>query len=80
MVTSAAAVGQILYLAYHGDIEVSWSEACSSYGKFCNKMKMALVFQALGFGCFFLVALISAFRAFCIFDPPHKMEIQQQRI
>ncbi|XP_022984776.1 CASP-like protein 2D1 [Cucurbita maxima] len=70
MVTSVAAVGEILYLAYYGDREVSWSEAYSTYGKFCDKMKMALVFQALGFGCFFVVAVVSAFRAFSIFDPP----------
>ncbi|KAA0033994.1 hypothetical protein IC582_014574 [Cucumis melo] len=70
MVASGAAVGEILYIAYNGDREVSWSEACSSYGKFCNNMKMALIFQALGFGCFFLLAIISAFRAFSVFPPP----------
>ncbi|CAK9321829.1 unnamed protein product [Citrullus colocynthis] len=70
MVTSSAAVGEILYLTYNGDIDVSWSEACSSYAKFCNNMKMALIFQALGFACFFLLALISAFRAFSVFHPP----------
>ncbi|XP_077243667.1 CASP-like protein 2D1 isoform X3 [Tasmannia lanceolata] len=38
MVTSGSAVAEILYLGYKGDRDVSWSEACSSYGKFCNKM------------------------------------------
>ncbi|KAF5478925.1 hypothetical protein F2P56_005446 [Juglans regia] len=38
MVTSGAAVLEILYLAYNGDREVTRSEACSSYGRFCSKM------------------------------------------
>jgi len=40
MVTSGTAVFEILYLAYNGDREVVWSEALSSYGKFCYRMKV----------------------------------------
>jgi len=40
MVTSGTAVFKILYLAYNGDGEVVWSEALSSYGKFCYRMKV----------------------------------------
>ena len=40
MVTSGTAVFKILYLAYNGDREVVWSEALSSYGKFCYRMKV----------------------------------------
>ncbi|XAR67442.1 hypothetical protein NMG60_11002206 [Bertholletia excelsa] len=70
MLTSGAAVGEIIYLAYNGDRKVTWSEACSSYGSFCNRMKIALVLHALAFSCFFVLAVISAFRAFSLFEPP----------
>ncbi|XP_052206726.1 CASP-like protein 2D1 [Diospyros lotus] len=70
MVTSGAAVGEIIYLAYKGDREVTWSESCSSYGGFCSRMKMALAFHAVSLCCFLVLSLISAYRAFSFFDPP----------
>ncbi|XP_030926758.1 CASP-like protein 2D1 [Quercus lobata] len=81
MVTSAAAVLEILYLAYNGDKEITWSEACSSYGKFCNKMKLAFVFHALALFCFIVLAVISAYRAFSMFEPPSlpSKEVEEER-
>ncbi|KAM1256316.1 CASP-like protein 2D1 [Malus sylvestris] len=70
MVTSGAAVMEILSLAYKGDRTVSWSEACTSYGKFCSRMKVALVLHALALCCFLVLAVISAYRMFSMFDPP----------
>ncbi|KAJ6311700.1 NITRATE FORMATE IRON DEHYDROGENASE [Salix viminalis] len=70
MVTSGAAVVEILYLAYNGDREVTWSEACTSYGKFCYRLKVAVILHALAFSCFVILAVISAYRAFSIFEPP----------
>ncbi|GLU23678.1 hypothetical protein SLE2022_396670 [Rubroshorea leprosula] len=70
MVTSGAAVTEILYLAYYGDQKVTWSETCSSYGKFCYKMKVALILHALVFCCFIFLAVISAYRVFSMFEPP----------
>ncbi|KDP39143.1 hypothetical protein JCGZ_00900 [Jatropha curcas] len=69
-VTSAAALMEIVYLAYNGDQEVTWSEACNSFGKFCHKMKLALVLHFLVLCCFFVLAVISAYRAFSVFEPP----------
>ncbi|TXG67561.1 hypothetical protein EZV62_008836 [Acer yangbiense] len=62
MVTSGAAVMEIIYLAYNGDQKVTWSESCSSYGKFCYRMKLALIFHALALVCFIVLAVISAYR------------------
>ncbi|WCJ32939.1 CASP-like protein 2D1 [Euphorbia peplus] len=70
MVTSGAAVMELLYLGYNGDKEITWSEACSSYGKFCNRIKNALILHALGVACFLVLAVISAYRAFSMFQPP----------
>lgn len=80
LVTSGAAVMEILYLAYNGDQEITWSEACSSYGKFCNKMKVALVLHALVLCCFIVLAVISAYRVFSLFEPPlSSKEVEEER-
>lgn len=82
MLTSGAAVLEILYLAYNGDQQVTWSEACSSYGKFCSKMKIALILHSLALGCFIILAAISAFRFFSMFDPPSvssNKEVEEER-
>ncbi|KAK7395615.1 hypothetical protein VNO78_16179 [Psophocarpus tetragonolobus] len=71
IITSVAAVIEIYYLAYNGAKEDSWSEACSSYGRFCGKVKLALILHVITFCCFFVLAVISAFRAFSVFDPPY---------
>ena len=70
MVTSGAGGGELMYLAYKGDVEVTWSEACSAYGKFCSNLKIALLLHFLALFCFLVLAVISGFRAFSMFDPP----------
>ncbi|OIT08346.1 PREDICTED: CASP-like protein 2D1 [Nicotiana attenuata] len=70
MVTSLAALTEILYLAYNGDQKVTWSEACSSYGKFCSRLKLVLVLHSITFCCFLVLAVISAYRLFSRFQPP----------
>ncbi|KAG2689990.1 hypothetical protein I3760_09G166400 [Carya illinoinensis] len=70
IVASGAAVLEILYLAYNGDKEISWSEACSSYGRFCSRMKLALVLHALALWCLIVLAVISAYRTFIMSEPP----------
>lgn len=70
MVTSGAAVMEIVFLAYKGDREVSWSEACASYGKFCSRMKLALVLHSLALCSFLVLAVISAYRVFSTYEAP----------
>lgn len=70
MVTSGAAVSEILYLAYSGNKQISWSEACSSFGKFCSRMKLALVLHILSLCCCLVVAVVSAYRVFSMYEPP----------
>jgi hypothetical protein len=81
MVTSGAAVLEILYLAYNGSRGVSWSEACSYYGMFCSRMKLALVLHGLALCCFIALAVISAFRTFSMFEPPalSSKEVEEER-
>lgn len=81
MVTSLAAIGEILYLAYNGDQKVTWSEACSSYGKFCSRLKLVLVLHAITLCCFLVLAVISAYRVFSRFQPPyvHSKENEEEK-
>lgn len=70
MVTSMAAQGEFLELAYNGDRVVSWSQACDAYGQFCSRVKLAFALHVIAVCCFLFLALISAFRVFRTFDPP----------
>lgn len=70
LVTSGAAVIEILYLAYRGDKDVTWSEACSTYGNFCHEMKTSLLLQMMASLCFFVLSVISAHRVFSKFEAP----------
>lgn len=70
MVTSIAAVVDLLYLAYNGDRNVTWSEACSSYAAFCDKIRLALILHFVALLCFFSLAIISAYRTFRDFNFP----------
>lgn len=68
--TSGSAVVEILYLAHEGDREVSWSEVCSYFNKFCSKTKVSLVFHLFVLVCFLALSLISGFRLFSKFEAP----------
>ncbi|KAL2336890.1 hypothetical protein Fmac_011336 [Flemingia macrophylla] len=78
-ITSVAEVMEIYYLAYNGVKEDSWSQVCSSYGRFCCKVKLALILHGMTFCCFFVLAVISAFRAFSVFDPPFDTSQEARR-
>ncbi|KAL8243397.1 hypothetical protein R6Q59_009655 [Mikania micrantha] len=70
MVACVGSIGEILYLAYNGNQKVTWSEACSSYGRFCGRLNLILVIHFIAMLCFFVLSLISAFRVFSRFEPP----------
>ncbi|KAL8462517.1 hypothetical protein ACS0TY_032723 [Phlomoides rotata] len=82
MVTSMTAQGEFLYLAYNGDLEVSWSRGCASYGRFCNRLKVAVALHVIAVCCSLVLAVISAFRLFARFPPPFfpSKRDDQQRI
>lgn len=81
MVTSEAAVAEIMFLAYKGDRQVSWSETCGSYGSFCNRLKLILSLNSIAICCFFVLAVISAHRVFSRFEPPlvPSKEVEEER-
>ncbi|KAM0010891.1 putative casparian strip membrane protein [Helianthus debilis subsp. tardiflorus] len=70
MVACVGSMGDILYLVYNGNQKVTWSEACSSYGRFCARLNLILVLHFIATICFFALSLISSFRVFTRFGPP----------
>lgn len=64
LVTSGSAAAEVLYLAREGDREVSWSEVCSYFGRFCGRATVSVALHAAALLCFVALALISAFRVF----------------
>ncbi|XP_039140234.1 CASP-like protein 2D1 [Dioscorea cayenensis subsp. rotundata] len=70
MVTSMAAVVELVYLANEGDAKVSWSSACNYYEKFCNRAQVSLALHVMAMVCFLILSLISAYKTFSKFDAP----------
>ncbi|OIW01090.1 hypothetical protein TanjilG_25198 [Lupinus angustifolius] len=78
MITSVSASMEIYSLAYNGAKNISWSEACSSYGRFCSKVKLAIILHVFTFCCFLVLAVISASRVFSVYDPPSVISIEME--
>uniref|UniRef100_A0A0D9VDV0 CASP-like protein n=1 Tax=Leersia perrieri TaxID=77586 RepID=A0A0D9VDV0_9ORYZ len=70
VLTSASAAAEVVYLAREGNREVSWSEVCSYFGRFCNTATLSVALHAGALLCFMALSLISAFRVFSKFHPP----------
>nr|XP_043607546.1 CASP-like protein 2D1 [Erigeron canadensis] len=80
MVACLGSLGQLVYLAYNGNQKVTWSEACSSFGRFCGRLNLILVLHFIALLCFFVLSLISAFRVFSRFEPPFvSKEVEDER-
>ncbi|KAF3788347.1 CASP-like protein 2D1 [Nymphaea thermarum] len=73
MTTSGSAAMEVLYLAYKGDRVVSWSTACDSYGEFCGKAKVSLLFHFMTLLCFIILSGASAYRVFSKFEAPKEV-------
>lgn len=70
ILAAGAASAELLYLAYNGDKEVTWSEACGVFGGFCRQARTSV---AITFGsvlCYILLSLISSYRLFSAYDAP----------
>ncbi|KAG6533179.1 CASP-like protein 2D1 [Zingiber officinale] len=70
MVTSGSAAAEVLYLAREGDRKASWSEACSYFGRFCDRIKGSLALHLAALLSFIALALVSAYRVFSKFEAP----------
>ncbi|KAG9454980.1 hypothetical protein H6P81_007884 [Aristolochia fimbriata] len=71
VILAAGTVGaEILYLAYHGDAKVTWSQACDSFGGVCHKATASVGITFGSVACYAALSLFSSYRLFSTFDPP----------
>lgn len=71
IILGAGAVStEVVYLAYKGDKQVTWSAACGSFSGFCNKATASVTLTFIVMACYAALSLISSYRLFSRFDPP----------
>ncbi|KAK1439717.1 hypothetical protein QVD17_05537 [Tagetes erecta] len=71
LILAAGAVAtEVAFLAYKGDVAVTWSEACGTYGHFCRQATTSIIITFLVVICYILLSLISSYRLFSKFDAP----------
>ncbi|XP_002532825.2 CASP-like protein 2A1 [Ricinus communis] len=68
---AAAAVSvEALYLARKGDIAITWSAACVSFGGFCHKAITSAVITFIVVVCYALLSLVSSYKLFSRYGAP----------
>ncbi|QCD77973.1 CASP-like protein 2A2 [Vigna unguiculata] len=71
IVLAAGAVStEVLYLAENGNTATTWSSACGSFGRFCNKVTASIVITFVAVFCYVLLSLISSYKLFTKYDAP----------
>ncbi|VAH31237.1 unnamed protein product [Triticum turgidum subsp. durum] len=70
ILAAGAASAELLYLAYNGDKEVTWSEACGVFGGFCRQARTSVAITFGSVVCYILLSLISSYRLFSAYDAP----------
>jgi len=70
ILAAGAAAAELLYLAYNGDKEVTWSEACGVFGSFCRQARTSVGITFGSVVCFILLSVISSYRLFSTYEAP----------
>ncbi|KAL5214853.1 hypothetical protein ABZP36_004005 [Zizania latifolia] len=70
ILAAGAASAELLYLAYNGDKEVTWSEACGVFGSFCRQARTSVAITFGSVASYILLSLISSYRLFSSYDSP----------
>ncbi|XP_023525986.1 CASP-like protein 2A1 [Cucurbita pepo subsp. pepo] len=71
---------EVLYLAYNGDTEITWSAACGSFGKFCSKATASVVITFVVVAFYAFISILSSYKLFGRYsapmpDPSKQLEI-----
>ncbi|XP_055808901.1 CASP-like protein 2A1 [Solanum dulcamara] len=70
MLAAGAASTEVMYLAYKGDTDVTWSETCGSFGGFCKKATASVSITFIVSLCYVGISLLSSYRLFSKYDAP----------
>uniref|UniRef100_A0A1D1YP05 CASP-like protein n=1 Tax=Anthurium amnicola TaxID=1678845 RepID=A0A1D1YP05_9ARAE len=71
VLAAGAAAAEILYLAHHGDKEVTWSKACGVFGGFCRRAAASAGATFGAAACYVGLSLVSSHRLFSSYSAPH---------
>ncbi|KAI5662151.1 hypothetical protein M9H77_21474 [Catharanthus roseus] len=61
---------EVVYLAYKGDEDVTWSATCGSFGGFCRKATASVALTFIVVLCYAGLSLISSYRLFSKYEAP----------
>ncbi|KAJ1700020.1 hypothetical protein LUZ63_008532 [Rhynchospora breviuscula] len=67
---AGAVSSEILYLAYNGDENVTWSRECNVFNTFCSKATTSVGITFGAVACYILLSLISSYRLFSSYEAP----------
>jgi uncharacterized protein (TIGR01569 family) len=70
ILSAGAASAELLYLAYNGDEEVTWSEACGEFGGFCGQARTSVAITFAAVLCYSILSLVSSYRLFSAYEAP----------
>ncbi|KAM7250902.1 hypothetical protein ACFE04_022785 [Oxalis oulophora] len=70
VLVAGAVSAEALYLANKGDMAVTWSAACGSFGSFCNKATISIVISFVVVLLYAVLSLISSYRLFSRYEAP----------
>ncbi|KAJ0983731.1 hypothetical protein J5N97_002087 [Dioscorea zingiberensis] len=61
---------EIVYLAYNGDKDVTWSRECGVFNGFCKRATASVSITFGSVACYVLLSLLSSYRLFSSYDAP----------
>ncbi|CAK9324389.1 unnamed protein product [Citrullus colocynthis] len=61
---------EVLYLAYNGDTEITWSSACGTFGKFCSKATTSVVITFVVVAFYAFISILSSYKLFSRYNAP----------
>ncbi|KAG8364822.1 hypothetical protein BUALT_Bualt18G0038600 [Buddleja alternifolia] len=71
IILAAASIStEVVFLAYKGDVSITWSQTCGSYGGFCRKATASIAITFVVTLCYVGLSLISSYRLFSKYDAP----------
>ncbi|PWA60218.1 hypothetical protein CTI12_AA387340 [Artemisia annua] len=70
ILAAGAVAAEVAFLTYKGDVAVTWSEVCGTYGHFCRQATASIIITFMVVLCYVLLSLISSYRLFSKFDAP----------
>ncbi|GLU17685.1 hypothetical protein SLE2022_340410 [Rubroshorea leprosula] len=70
ILAAGAASTEVLYLAYEGDVSITWSAACGPFGRFCHRATASVIITFVVVVCYGVLSLLSSCKLFSNFDPP----------